>query len=535
MFANRCSGDLELAKALIPVLAEARVGGCFWGAQPDLPSGRDIVLLPSNPAELHAMARRAQEAACAGRIVVSAPASWTADFDAPRLPERSDPWHLVDRSGAVWASADHEGALVAAILGKSLNIFGKGRFAALGQDDRPPAALWDIVRREMLSGIAYRDPFTGNRTDVLEIVDLLAEWRRLINSNRMVREIFGVAGWKRETVDAILWAGSGAPRYASRLRSAISGASPDDIALMWKSRTPARVAAAVERRGVTVGEVEDGFIRSAGLGANCVPPLSIVVDRRGIYFDPRASSDLEDILQNGHISPQTVRRAARIRERLVQAGVSKYGRGTEQATRPGGTRRHVLVTGQVEDDRSMLCGGGGCTNLDLVRRARALEPDACLIYKPHPDVEAGHRKGHVPDALILEHADQIERERSIVSLLDSVDAVHVITSLAGFEALMRGKEVTAHGAPFFAGWGVTHDLGNIPARRTTRRTVDEIIAAALILYPRYLDPVTRLPCPPEVLIERLATDQAVFSSPLIRLRQMQGRLNAIIKRIRITS
>jgi capsule polysaccharide export protein KpsC/LpsZ len=32
------------------------------------------------------------------------------------------------------------------------------------------------------------------------------------------------------------------------------------------------------------------------------------------------------------------------------------------------------------------------------------------------------------------------------------------------------------------------------------------VAASLILYPRYLDPVTRLECPPEVLVERLAAD-----------------------------
>jgi capsular polysaccharide export protein len=30
------------------------------------------------------------------------------------------------------------------------------------------------------------------------------------------------------------------------------------------------------------------------------------------------------------------------------------------------------------------------------------------------------------------------------------------------------------------------------------------VAGALILHPRYRDPVTGLPCPPEVLLERLA-------------------------------
>ena len=79
-----------------------------------------------------------------------------------------------------------------------------------------------------------------------------------------------------------------------------------------------------------------------------------------------------------------------------------------------------------------------------------------------------------------------------------VDEVHVNTSLAGFEALLRGKAVTTYGVPFYAGWGLTRDLGPVPARRTAKRSIDELVAAALLIYPRYLDPVTGLPCPAEV-------------------------------------
>jgi capsular polysaccharide export protein len=63
--------------------------------------------------------------------------------------------------------------------------------------------------------------------------------------------------------------------------------------------------------------------------------------------------------------------------------------------------------------------------------------------------------------------------------------------------------VTVHGVPFYAGWGLTIDRGPVPARRTARRTLDELVAAALLLYPRYLDPLTGLPCPAEVLVGRL--------------------------------
>jgi capsular polysaccharide export protein len=89
-----------------------------------------------------------------------------------------------------------------------------------------------------------------------------------------------------------------------------------------------------------------------------------------------------------------------------------------------------------------------------------------------------------------------------------VDAVHVLTSLAGFEALLRGRAVTCHGTPFYAGWGLTRDLAPVPARRGRALTLDALVAGVLILYPRYLDPVSGLPCPPEVLVERMARAQA---------------------------
>lgn len=172
----------------------------------------------------------------------------------------------------------------------------------------------------------------------------------------------------------------------------------------------------------------------------------------------------------------------------------------------------------------MLSGGANCTNLELIARTRALEPDAWIIYKPHPDVEAGHRKGHIDAAEVLRHANEIERHAPIADLISRVDAVHVITSLAGFEALLRGKEVTTHGQPFYAGWGLTRDLAPPNPRRTRKRGLDELVAATLIGYPRYVDPVTRLPCPPEVLLRRIMAGQARVTSWLVVLREWQGRL-----------
>jgi capsular polysaccharide export protein len=105
-----------------------------------------------------------------------------------------------------------------------------------------------------------------------------------------------------------------------------------------------------------------------------------------------------------------------------------------------------------------------------------------------------------------------------------VDEVHVNTSLAGFEALLREKSVTTYGVPFFAGWGLTTDVGPVPQRRTAKRTVDELVAAALLLYPRYLDPETGLPCPAEIVVTRLSVNEERDLGLVVGMRRLQGKL-----------
>jgi len=231
------------------------------------------------------------------------------------------------------------------------------------------------------------------------------------------------------------------------------------------------------------------------------------------------------LLQEGDFPTELLDRARSLRELIVASGLSKYSAGHAPLQRRVAERRHILVPGQVEDDRAVISGGAGLTsNFELLRRVRAENPEAYLIYKPHPDVEAGHRKGAIVDDLCLSVADEIVRDEPITALIDLVDEVHVNSSLAGFEALLREKRVTAHGVPFYAGWGLTRDLGPVPKRRTAERTLDELVAAALLLYPRYLDPLTGLPCPAEILVRRLAEATDVRrDGMLVTLRRLQGR------------
>jgi capsular polysaccharide export protein len=138
-----------------------------------------------------------------------------------------------------------------------------------------------------------------------------------------------------------------------------------------------------------------------------------------------------------------------------------------------------------------------------VAAVRAANPQAFLLYKEHPDVLAGNRRGKLtPEAAAL--IDARCDQHSIPAVLERVQEVHTLTSLTGFEALLRGKPVTTYGQPFYASWGLTTDHAPV-AHRTRRLNLAQLTAGALLLYPRYIDPVTGLPCEAEFLVERLAS------------------------------
>ena len=477
------------APTLLKALAAARVGGCYWGEQPRLPRARYLLDGCDAPA--------------AGSL------AWS---------DHDDPWHMLAGAKAAVLPAGDPRILLAIAAGCPVRIAG-GAAA-------PGAAEVAALVAASLTNWQWHDPFSGAPIGVATAIALAGFWRELIDSNRQIAAAMGFAYWKKPAVAPLLWGGQ--PVNFARSLPELAG---EQAVAIWRSRLSPAQARALASVHAPVLEVEDGFIRSTGLGADCVPPLSVIVDGEGVHFDPNRPSRLERLLQEEAFPADLVTRAGALRQAIVVSGLSKYERGdAAPLPRPGGDRRHVLVPGQVEDDRAVTSGGALASNLELLQRARAaVGPSAFVIYKPHPDVLAGHRKGHITDAGMAGLADQVETAAPIAALIAMVDELHVNSSLAGFEALLRNKPVTVHGVPFYAGWGLTNDLGDVPARRSARRSVDELVAAALLLYPRYLDPQTGLPCPAEVLVQRLSDSVGAVTgagAAVVKARRLQGRLRA---------
>ncbi len=300
------------------------------------------------------------------------------------------------------------------------------------------------------------------------------------------------------------------------------GLADSSAIFIWGKKEFKEVEEYALKHEVPIYRVEDGFIRSIALGSDLTQPYSLVADKRGIYFDPSQESDLEHILNFHTFTSQEIKRARIIRDYIVKCKLSKYNSCKTQKLDIPKDKRVVFVPGQVEDDASIRFGGGGMTNIELLKKVRLNSKDSYIIFKPHPDVVAKNRIGEVARKEALKYCDLVVENISIDSILYYADEVHTITSLVGFEALLRGKRVYTYGMPFYAGWGLTEDFLSC-SRRKRRLSLDELTAAAYILYPRYIDPIEKNPCEVETLLNSIDKLKRRYNSDIFYRARMDLR------------
>jgi capsular polysaccharide export protein len=415
------------------------------------------------------------------------------------------PHHMLAGASAVYTVSSHLG-FEAILHGHSPRVFGQPFYAGWGltRDENPvPRRTAILTPAQLFAGAMilaplWYDPCRDRLCDLDTVINQLDAETRAFREDRHGHVATGMRLWKRPRLQAFF----GTTR-ALRFKDDPVAAEAVAIRtgrglLIWAGKEPPGFAPKAPCL-----RVEDGFLRSRGLGAELVPPLSLVTDDRGIYYDRHRPSRL-DALIAAPLPPGGRNRAEGLLARLRDAGLTKYNLPAPPLPHlPDGHR--ILVPGQVEDDASIQKGAGDVrTNLALLQAVRAANPAAVVIYKPHPDVVAGLRPGVVPLAVLQGLADVVLPVADPAALLAHVQEVWTMTSLLGFEALVRGLPVTCLGAPFYAGWGLTRDLGPVP---DWRRPADlaALTHAALIAYPRYWDPVSRRPCPPEVALDRLTS------------------------------
>ena len=433
------------------------------------------------------------------------------------LTDPVSPWELLDGAIGVYTVSSQMG-FEAILAGHKPRIFGQPFYAGWGltQDEFPLTRRQrQLTRQQLCASTMFLYPvwYDPSRDQLCELETVLDNLETQVHAWRQDRLGWAASGmrlWKRRPLQKMFGSEKNLLFTDDVKKAKASGRNW----MVWASK------AGAEHQGAT--RVEDGFLRSRGLGAELVPPLSLVTDQQGIYYDPTQPSDLEDLItQRVRLTEAQDRRAENLLRSLVQSSLSKYNLGGEAPKLPAGYR--ILVPGQVEDDASIRTGAGKIhTNLDLLRTTRAANPDAIIIYKPHPDVEAGLRSGEIAAEGL---ADVVAHSSDPIALCDQVDELWTMTSLMGFEALLRGVKVTTLGTPFYSGWGLTQDLSKQPERRQARPSLLGLVHATLIDYPRYYDPVTGLPCPVEVAVRRLQSGDIPHPGMANRaLSKLQGVL-----------
>ncbi|MDD5065170.1 MAG: capsule biosynthesis protein [Phycisphaerae bacterium] len=354
----------------------------------------------------------------------------------------------------------------------------------------------------------------------------------------MKRYFFGFSIWKTWFIDITPFFDTQSQKHVrlffgkNILKKALSmGLDQESHIYIWGRKDFPEIQQYAYDHGIEIYRVEDGFIRSVGLGSDLTQPYSLVVDSRGIYFDPTRPSDLEYILQNHIFTEAEITRAQYIRHYLIDKKLSKYNLYINIELDFPKDKMVVVVPGQVEDDASIVFGANGMTNLELLKQTRVYRPDAYIIYKPHPDVLSGNRVGEIDEGEALKYCDRIVTEVGIDSVLIHADEVHTMTSLVGFEALLRGIKVCTYGIPFYAGWGLSDD-SHICERRNRKLSIDELVVGTYLLYPRYINLYTKHRCEIEELLLTIDEERLVYNHSLgIKIRNWISRKSQLILRM----
>ena len=405
------------------------------------------------------------------------------------LTEAYNPIELLGYMSEVYVVSSQLG-FEALLCAKKVHCFGVSWYAGWGLTNDKFAPLEILQGRrgvnrslEHLFACAYMkyaryvSPVTHKCCELEDIIDLLIPNIKVQATLPLKLTAYGFSAWKRKFIRDFL----AFPKVEINFKNFFKPNQNDQI-LAWGKK-----AKLLKDKGYkNVITVEDGFIRSIGLGASMIRPCSLVFDDVGIYYDATQPSKIENLLKTTELTSTQYERAQNLRDLLVELNISKYNVGVaKKLTKPSEDQKILLIIGQVEDDMSVQLGGVEIkTNLALLKEVRRNNSKAYIIYKPHPDVHAGLRVGKIEEQVVLQYANQIELDSSILECFEICDEVHTITSLSGFEALLRGLKVYCYGMPFYAGWGLTQDKFQCD-RRNKNLDLDTLVYVTLVEYAVY--------------------------------------------------
>jgi len=420
--------------------------------------------------------------------------------DLEIVDEHCHPHALIKAVDAIYTVSSQMG-FEALLYNKPVYCFGMPFYAGWGLthdvlvcERRGKAIIEQLVHAALIKYTTYFDPVMQQGCELENILELVKlQYKPSMPYSRLY--LVGFSLWKRAFLRHFC-RHLAAKLVFVRKPPKKKNINKDDKVLVWGVKYPELTNCI---------RVEDGFIRSSGLGVNLCRPSSLSFDHQGIYFDSRTPCDIEEMLNTRVLTEDNINRAEALITCICSSGVSKYNVGQpENFERPVDNKTIILVVGQVDGDASIITGSPYIkSNEKLLIAVREANPQAYIIYKPHPDVVSGNREGIISAECLQRCADKVVTELPLTSLYSKIDELHTMTSLSGFEALVQGVKVHTWGQPFYAGWGLTTDRYPL-SRRATKPSLQELVYISLIDYPLYIDWDTGFWISPELLIAKIA-------------------------------
>ncbi len=431
----------------------------------------------------------------------------------------------------VWCVSSQLG-FEALLYGKKVHCFGLPFYAGWGltEDrlscDRRTARLTlpQLTAAALIRYPRYSLPGSQTLCEVEDVLEYLLEKRSRVDQGG-VKTCYavGFSLWKRAFVRQFVGDMAQQVKFkgsAAAAMKAVKASGQAASILVWGN-----IEADLERwardQGVPFWRMEDGFVRSVGLGADLRRPSCLVIDTRGLYYRAEQASDILTLLNKTSFDEQKRLRGRDLQALLNEQAVTKYNLGFSdqigsssrfRIRELAGDRDIILVPGQYEADQSIQNSRGEIkSNVALLAATRRKYPGAFILFKEHPDLYSGVRPGALGEARATKYADLYITHVDMHELLQECDRVSTMTSLTGFEALIRNKAVHVWGSPFYAGWGLTQDELAFP-ERTATITTEELVYTALVLYCRCYSWSRRSPASPEQVIAELAEERQHWAS-----------------------
>lgn len=256
--------------------------------------------------------------------------------------------------------------------------------------------------------------------------------------------------------------------------------------IIWGYNEKASLRFLLDTYRYNIWRIEDGFIRSSSLGASHSTPYSLVIDKKGLYYNDKSNSDLISLLNTYEFSKtrEELNEAEICLDMMAKFSLSKYNPPTFNMGGELKIKKRIAILGQVDNDAAIRYGNpDGWTSNTLVELAYLENPGCEILYRPHPEIYKGYQKSKLRRKSLEKIAKIVSPEENIISFIEKCDHVYTITSLTGLEALVRGKKVTVVGTPFYAGWGLTDDRANI--KRERQLDIKELFYLIYLKYPKY--------------------------------------------------